>query len=474
MIGTVAADTTSDFTNPTSTTNTAGGGAVEKTFTDTGTETTSVATPPTSGNADESPYEQNPALNAAFAGTLNGGIKYFGSDASKPYPNPADGSFATGSYSGSENSAGASFSDAGATAIPRYPTNIYYNVATNAQEVDEYQTLYDSPPGGACVPITGVTTCNASGTLFTINQITQSVDLGMFGHMMGNDPRPSYFHQTNLMSQPGQGDGLFYETMNPLLTEYHQYFASNAPIEQYTMAQIATLLNDQAGWATAAGSQVTGNIAGNVVTVTNSGAAIDIPLTGITTVGSDYAGSHSGWVNVPTGPSTYTAITPWPAPPTVPVVPTPPTGPAPANGHTTLPGPPPPPATPSLPKTKTKKVVPPPPPFYYEVVQAAPTTVKPKNGKVTVSLNCVGKNGKAAKGHLCTGKFTLTVMGQKLNETFKVKVGKVDRVTVKLPKKARIAAAGKHHRKMKATLVISTKQPRGAAKVTRGTLTIKT
>ena len=32
----------------------------------------------------------------------------------------------------------------GGTGIPRYPTNIYYNVSTNAQEVDEYQTLYDA------------------------------------------------------------------------------------------------------------------------------------------------------------------------------------------------------------------------------------------------------------------------------------------------------------------------------------------
>ena len=59
------------------------------------------------------------------------------------------------------------------TAIPRYPTNIYYNVSTNAQEVDEYQTIYDSP---TCVPISGVTTCNPAGTAFTIGQIIASVD----------------------------------------------------------------------------------------------------------------------------------------------------------------------------------------------------------------------------------------------------------------------------------------------------------
>ena len=46
-----------------------------------------------------------------------------------------------------------------------------------------------------------VTTCYASGTTFTIGQIIASVDQGMFQHLMGNDPRPTYFHQTNIMSQ---------------------------------------------------------------------------------------------------------------------------------------------------------------------------------------------------------------------------------------------------------------------------------
>ncbi len=249
--------------------------------------------------------------------TLDGGIKYFGADASKPYPNPADGSFATGAAPASQYTSGATFPDAGATGIPRYPTNIYYNVSTNAQEVDEYQTLYDSP---TCVPITGVTTCNPAGTPFTIAQILASVDQGMFQHMMGNDPRPDYFHQTNLMSQTtgtvnGEGNGLFYETLNPLLAQYNQYFASNAPIEQLTMAQIGTLLTEQANWATANASQVSGYIQGNVATVNNKGAAVELPLTG-TNIGSAYAGSQSGWTLAPAGTSTYTALSAWPAPPT--------------------------------------------------------------------------------------------------------------------------------------------------------------
>jgi hypothetical protein len=461
LLTTVAANTSTDFTNT---------GPADLTYTDTGAAAGTAATPPTSGSADEGPYEQNPVLDAAFPGA---GIKYFGSDASKPYPNKPDVSFATlapgSTYTGTQYPIGGSFADAGATAIPRYPTNIYYNVSTDAQEVDEYTTLYDEAPSGQCVN-SAITTCSPSGTVFTIGQIVASVDQGMFLHLMGNDPRPTYFHQTNIMSQStgsatGEGTGLFYETLNPLLSQYNGYFASNAPIEQLTMAQIGTLLSEQSGWAAANASQISGYIEGNVVTVNNNGAATEIPLTG-TTVGTPYAGTQSGWTNAPTGPSTYTALAAWPALPTTPVVVTPPTGPAPGGA----------PATGGKPVNQTPPpaVAPSKPSLYYVAVQVAPKTVSMNKGTATVSLKCQAKNGKAAKNHFCTGKFTLTVMGQKVSHTFRIKATKTARIVVKLPNHARTAAAGGKHRVLNGKLVISTKQPQGAPKVALGSLKIRT
>jgi len=460
LIATVAANTLTDFTNS---------GAADLTYTDTGAAGMA-GTPQTSGNADEGPYEQNPNLDAAFPGA---GIKYFGSDASKPYPTPSDTSFATlapgSTYGGAQTAKGGSFTDAGATAIPRYPTNIYYNVSTDAQEIDEYTTLYDEAPSGQCVN-SSITTCYASGTTFTIGQIIASVDQGMFQHLMGNDPRPTYFHQTNIMSQStgsvtGEGTGLFYETMNPLLAQYNGYFASNAPIEQLTMAQIGTLLGEQSGWAAANASQISGYIEGSTVTVNNNGAATEIPLTG-TTVGTPYAGTQSGWTLAPTGTSTYTALAAWPALPTNAVILTPPTGPAP--GGTLASGGKPTNQTPPASK----------PSLYYAAVQVAPKKVSMKKGTATVSLKCEAKNGKAAKNHFCTGKFTLEVMGKTVSHSFRIKATKTAHISVKLPKKALLkaaaAAAHKGHVAWHAALVVSTKQPKGPAKVTRGTLTIKT
>jgi hypothetical protein len=447
-------------------------------FTDIGAAGAS-GTPPTVNTATETPYEQNTALTTAFGAA---GITTFGSDASKPYPNPATATFANGSPPSNPYPAGSTFSDGSATAVPRYPTNIFYNVSTQAQLQDEYQTIYDAP---TCVPITGVTTCNPAGTVFTPAAIIGSVDQNMFLHMMGNDPRPHYFHQTNIMgpptpggastgtppaTAPTTGDGLYYLTMNPLLAQYHQYFADNAPIVQLTMSQIGTLLSEQAGWAAATtASQVTGQISGNVVTVNNGGpSAINIPLTG-TTVGSPYAGSQSGWVLAPKGPSTYTALTAWPAPPTVPVTPTPPTGPAPTGHPITSPA-----ATNHVPPPPGKKVTPKKPVQPRVVIQVAPKTVHLKSGsKATVSLKC-----QAPKGTFCTGKFALKLMRQTVGHSFRIKSGKIARITVKLPKQVRNAVAKaavrRRHQTLHAKLAISTNQTAGKPRLTRGMLNIKT
>ena len=450
-------------------------GPAELHFTDTGAAGTA-ATLPTANSASESAYEQNTALATVFGAT---GIKDFGSDASKPYPNPATSTFTTGSPPATQYASGATFPDGGATAIPRYPTNIYYNVATSAQEVNEYETLYDLP---TCTPISGVTTCNPAGTVFTMADIVNSIDFGnpgMFSHLMGNDPRPHYFHQTNMMSQntgvaTTSGNGLYYQVMNPLLAQYNTYFAANAPIDQLTMAQTGTLLNEQAAWATAAGSQVTGSIQGNVVTVNNGGAAINIPLTGIVGVGSLYGGTQSGWVNTPAGSKTYTALATWPALPTVPPIVTVPTGPAPGTPAKTVPKAPAPITPPGGAVVVKKHVVA--KPIVYRAVQVKPKTVSIKHHKVTVSLACKAITGKTAKNKLCAGSFTLTVAGHKLTHRFRFRSPKTHRFTVTLSTKVMAAATRtrRHHRhQMVGSLLIKTNQSHAKARQSRGTLTIR-
>lgn len=307
------------FANPISNKLVTNGGAQEQTFTDTGAAGTASSGPPVDNEAVESAYPQNPNFTPAFAGV---GIQYFGSDASKPYPNASIPGSTTPVYPD-----GATFPDGTANAIPRYPTNIYYNVSTETEEVDEYNTLYTSvAEGGKCVA-SSTNTCETTKANFA--EIVHSIETNMFGHVMGNDPRPHYFHQPNMMGTPPPGEpttgtppatskdvgnGLFYSVVNPMLAAYNQYFS--APIEQPTMAQIGEILARQQAWNTASASQVTGYIEGNQVTLNNTGtAAVNAPLTGVTGIGSVYGGIQSGWTSVPVATSTYTAPTTWPVAP---------------------------------------------------------------------------------------------------------------------------------------------------------------
>jgi hypothetical protein len=323
LLGTEPAPSTAPpnswFSNPTTNKAVAGGGALEQEFTDTGAAGTASAAPPLANEAIESAYPQNPVFIPALEGV---GIKFFGSDASKPYPNPAIAGSTAEAYP-----AGSTFIDGPARAIPRYPTNIYYNVSTEAQELDEYNTLYTSEADGGKCKESSTTTCETKAADFA--EVVADVDTNMFQHVMGNDPRPHYFHQPNLMgvppagppttgtppaTSPYVGDGLFYSVLNPLLEQYDSYF--NTPLEQPTMAQIGALLAEQQAWSKADTAQVSGYIEGSQVTLQNTGTeAVNTPLTGVTGVGTVYGGIQSGWTSVPAGTSTKTAPTTWPAAP---------------------------------------------------------------------------------------------------------------------------------------------------------------
>ena len=312
-----------------STSEVTGGGESQQTFTDSGTAGTAEPagwTPPITENAVEGPWEQNPYFIPALKAV---GITDVGADGSKAYPKPAETQFGIGTtYKGEEYAPDETFVDGTSQVVPRHPINIYYNASTEAQEVDEWNTLF----GPDCVP-SSTTTCQKAGETATFAEIVKSVVSGMFQNMMNNDPRPSYVHQTNIIGQPpageptnstplpttpeATGDGLLYSVLNPLLAEYNKYFASTAPYEQLTLGAIGNILAEQAAWkAAVAAGHISGYIEGSQVTLTNSGTtAINTPLTGITGIGTSYGGITAGWTSVPAGASTHTAPVAWPESP---------------------------------------------------------------------------------------------------------------------------------------------------------------
>jgi hypothetical protein len=317
-------------------------GEQELTFTDTGGTTTTPPagvtylntampagwTPPVVENANELPWEQNPYFSSALTAA---GITTVGADASKAYPDPADDEFGIGAtYTGATYAAGQPFVDGTSQVAPRHPINVFYNAATNAQELDEYNTLYTSTAPDSQCHNTTTTTC--ATTPYTFADVINAVVSGMFTNMLSNDPEVSYVHQTNTMgtppyssilppagyvpaatAQPGtDGDGTLYEVLNPLISEYESYFNSSTPYEQLTLGGIGNVLADQTAWSAArTAGTVKATEQNGVVTVTNSGTgAVNVPVTaptGTTVGGAAYGQSYSGelstWTSVAAGGS---------------------------------------------------------------------------------------------------------------------------------------------------------------------------
>ena len=314
-------------------------GEQELTFTDTGSSSSTPPagvtyldtpmpagwTPPVVENANELPWEQNPYFSSALTAA---GITTVGADASKAYPNPPDDQFGTGAtYSGPTYAAGQPFVDGTAQVAPRHPINIFYNAATNAQELDEYNTLYDADYPDSQCHSTSTTTC--ATTPFTFAQVVNQVVSGMFQNMLSNNPEVSYVHQTNIMgappyssilppanyvpaatAQPGtDGDGTLYEVLNPLISEYDSYFTAGTPYEQLTLGGIGNTLAHQTAWASnqaASSPTVSASETNGVVTIANTGTgAVNVPVTvppGTTISGSSslqsYGGELSNWLSV--------------------------------------------------------------------------------------------------------------------------------------------------------------------------------
>ena len=236
------------------------------------------------------------------------GIATVASDASKPYPNPPGKANPT-EADPANFAKGATFPLApGLQAVPRYPTNVYYNVANRADQLDEYNWIYTAPPTGGCVAIPDVTTCNAQPV--TWQQYLDSETRIMLGHLAGNDPRPHYFHQTNIAQSSATAattdtavGGTLYALVDSVLARYDQvYDRAKAPLLQLPHRQIGgdarpagRLGGDPRG------GKVSASLQDGVVRITNAGAtAVEVPVTG-TTAGTDYAGQKSGWITVAPG-----------------------------------------------------------------------------------------------------------------------------------------------------------------------------
>jgi hypothetical protein len=185
-----------------------------------------------------------------------------------------------------------------ARTVPRWPANVFYNTSTRSDQLDEYNYIYLPPELGGSCQNTATTTCRSAPITWS-----EYVDLEagiMLQHVLANDPRPHFFHQSNLAE-----DGILYDVVGRVVDRYRQYVS--VALNQPAFNTAGATLRRRGRWqATLAAGQVSGWIQDGKVFV-QAAATTDVPLAG-TTVGGAYGGQTSGWTTVSRGTTTSFAL----------------------------------------------------------------------------------------------------------------------------------------------------------------------
>ncbi|MEV0241686.1 hypothetical protein AB0I06_17390 [Streptomyces sp. NPDC050674] len=224
-----------------------------------------------------------------------------------------------------------------ATTVPRYPMNVFYNAGRASEQVDEYNWIYLSRAqggSGICEDNPATTTClpapldTATGYAGHIVPLETRIALG---HVLSNDPKPHFIHQSNLAE-----DRIAYPVLNGVLDGYAALFAEDTPVVNPRMKDIGAELRRRADWQTAlrAGKITAYRIGGTVTVDAPAGLAVTATLpTGTTLAGAAfgeaYAGAVSGWTPATGTPLSLTLPASSAGPAAHATKPAPATGPAP-------------------------------------------------------------------------------------------------------------------------------------------------
>jgi hypothetical protein len=198
-----------------------------------------------------------------------------------------------------------------ATTVSRYPMNVFYNAGRAAEQVDEYNWIYTSRAqggSGICEDNPATSTCltapldTATGYTGHIVPLETRIALG---HVLSNDPKPHFIHQSNLAE-----DRIAYPVLDGVLGGYAGLFADNTPVMNLRMEAIGVELQRRAAWQAAVDAgHVTAYRVGATVTV-EAPDGVAVPATmpagtlrAGTGFGDAYAGALSGWTTPAAGDS---------------------------------------------------------------------------------------------------------------------------------------------------------------------------
>ncbi len=176
--------------------------------------------------------------------------------------------------------------------LPRWPTNIFYNVTNPTQLVDEYNYIFNGRYVNA-----GQDPCQIPGAICAPRdypQILVAEADAALRHMLTFNKWPHYFHQTNLAKYDDSGNTLQFDWLNAVFAEYERVF--KLPVKNYPYYLIGDQTEERLHYKSAI-VQATWDRTTNKVTLKANKAVPNLIVTGLN--GGDlYGGQFIRKVNV--------------------------------------------------------------------------------------------------------------------------------------------------------------------------------
>jgi hypothetical protein len=176
--------------------------------------------------------------------------------------------------------------------LPRWPTNIFYNVINPTQLVDEYNYIFNGRYVNA-----GQDPCQIPGAICTARdypQILVAEADAALRHMLTFNKWPHYFHQTNLAKYDDSGNTLHFDWLNAVFAEYERVF--KLPVKNYPYYLIGDQTEERLHYKSAI-VQATWDRTTNKVTLVANKSVPNLIVTGLS--GGDlYGGQFIREVNV--------------------------------------------------------------------------------------------------------------------------------------------------------------------------------
>jgi len=187
--------------------------------------------------------------------------------------------------------------------IPRYPTNLFYNVSTPVEWVSEYNHFYAALP-----PSQG-----GIGFVSDYQQILEREAEVLVRYMLKYNANSWMFHAANLRDYDGAGPNnksLLSDLLDAVTAKYSAMYS--LPMLSPSQSTIGQIMAARMAYNTAVASGLRGRVVfgtGTSIELTNPGSvAVTVPVTGVNVGGTVYGGQPISTFSLPASGSTTVAV----------------------------------------------------------------------------------------------------------------------------------------------------------------------